>query len=114
MNRHDFVSQEGNTAQLAELLRNPVLKTALEIIKSEGFPSLPEPMPGVSYGDQVAAHGAFVTGWAKALKRLESLSIPMGVPPSSVFPNAQLYNEVARRRMMASGQFTEEDLEEFK
>lgn len=112
MTRADFISQEENVAQLAELLRNPILKVALEIVKSEGFPSLPEAMPGVSYGDQVAAHGAFVTGWAKALRRLEALSIPVSKPMSSIMPNSRLYNEVARRRMVASGQYSQEEIDE--
>jgi hypothetical protein len=110
--RAEFQGAEENMSQLAELLRNSILKTALDIVRAEGFPALPEPVPGVDYGAQVAAHGAYVTGWSRALNRLESLSRPM-VMPSRIPPGRQ-YNEEARRRMAASGLYNEEELEEFQ
>ena len=97
-------------AELAELLRNPLLNAALEIVRNEGMPSLPEPVPGVDYGAQTAAMGAFITGWSRALRSLESLTRLTIVPGH--FPSQRQFDEPARQRMRAGGIYTEKEIEE--
>ena len=95
-------------ARLADILRDPVLHAALEIVKQEGFPRLPEALSGVSYGEQVAAHGAYAAGWQRALQALESLVLKPSLTPR-ILTEPQ-FDEAARTRMRASGLYTEEEI----
>ena len=67
--------KEANMAELASMLRTPVFRAALEVIKEESLTYLPDPMPGVDYRAHVAALGAQAIGWARAIHALESLAI---------------------------------------
>lgn len=97
-------------ANLEELLRDPILHTALEIAKAEAYQGLPSPLPGVDYSSMVAAHGAKAAGWIEGIKALCSLSkkATQQKQPSQ----DDMYTEAARRRMLSGGVYTEKDLQE--
>lgn len=97
-------------SDLDELLRQPVMQLAMDVAKQEAFKGLPNPIPGVSYLDMVAAHGAQAEGWVSGLRALVSLSrktIPQKQPDQR-----EMYVEAAREKMLNSGLYTDRDLKE--
>lgn len=110
MNRAEFQTSEANMANLEELLRDPTLHVALEIVKAEAYQGLPSPIPGVDYSSMVAAHGAKAAGWIEGIKALCSLGkkATQQEQPS----RDDMYNESARRKMLSSGAYTEQELQE--
>lgn len=109
INRMAFQMQEGSMAELASLLRNPVLSTAIEIVKAEAVTSLPDPIPGVDYGAQVSAHGAQMAGWLRAIRALELLAMPPVQSTGRQFIERQ-FDSAARRKMREAGVYTEEEI----
>jgi hypothetical protein len=109
MTRAEFQKSEQNMADLIEILRTPVMRLAIEIVKSESV-GLPEAIPGVSFQAQVATVGAFTAGVFRAFSRLESLSRP-NVVPSSTLPRQTQYDDAARARMRAAGIYTDQEIE---
>lgn len=110
MTRAEFQSSESNISQLNELLQFPIMKLALEVVKDESLTSMPTPIPGVSFGEQVAAAGAHAIGWGGSIKALNSLA-----RKSAIFQQpdkSSLYQEEAERRLIASGQYTEQEINE--
>lgn len=95
-------------ADLADLLRNPVMRAALEIVKAESV-GLPDPIPGIDYQSQVAVCGAFTAGAFRALERLESLTRPAGVPSASL-PRQPQYADAAKARMREQAIYTEKEI----
>jgi hypothetical protein len=108
MNRAEFQSKEANMAELAMILRTPVFNAALEVIKGESLGYLPDPIPGVDYGAQVAALGAQAIGWTRAIHALETLVI--NPRPLTGRPIEQQFDDAARRRMRAAGLYTDEEI----
>lgn len=109
MTRHDFQKSEANMANLEELLRQPTMQVALEIVKTEAYQGLPSPLPGVDYSSMVAAHGARASGWIEGIKALHSLSkkTVQQKQPSQ----GDMYSEAAKQRMLATGVYSEADIE---
>lgn len=97
-------------ANLEELLRQPTMQVALQIVKNEACKGLPSPVPGVDYSSMVAAHGAAASGWIDGIKALHSLSkkIVQQKQPSK----DDMHSEGARQRMLATGVYSEKDLKE--
>lgn len=114
MTRAEFQSSEPMMAQLDEVLRFPIVKNALEIVRAEGANvSLPVPISGVDYAAQVAAVGARTIGWADAIKALCSLSRkPLALQQHKPNDQNSMYLDEARKRVVASGIYTEEELKE--
>src|SRR4029077_5279177 len=110
MKRYEFQKSQENMASLSELLRHPLMRIAIEIVKTESV-GLPDPIPGVSYESQVAACGAFTAGAFRAFDRLESLCNPVGVPPASV-PRTTKYDDAAKARMKAQAIYSDKDIED--
>ena len=110
MTRTEFQSIESYMTTLDAFLSDPVMKIALEIVHAEAMQDLPSPIPGVSYGEMVAAHGARATGWVRGLKALTSLSrkIIQQKQPSQ----EDMYTEAAAERMRASKLYTESEIKE--
>lgn len=111
MTRAEFQGVEENMAHLAELLRDPIMRAALEVIRNEGYPALPDPIPGVDYQAQTAAMGGFACGWNRALKALETLPLHRINMPKRV-PIEKHFDAAARQRMTASGIYSEHELED--
>ena len=110
ISRAEFQSSEINMANLDELLKQPIFQVALEVVQSEALTDLPSPIPGVSYADMVAAHGARATGWTRGLKALVSLSrktIPQKQPNQN-----EMHREAAVEKLVKSGLYTETELKE--
>jgi hypothetical protein len=113
MKRSEFQKSEQNMADLNELLRHPIMRTAIEIVKAESV-GLPDPIPGVDYESQVAACGAFTAGAFRAFEKLESLCYgPMGIAPGSM-PRQTQYDDAAKARMREQGIYTDKEIEELK
>jgi len=108
MKRIDFHKNEQFMAELAELLRTPVLAAAIEIVKTESV-GLPDAVPGVEYQTQVAVAGAFTAGIFKAFERLESLARPLTIG-TGVLPRQNQYDDAAKARMRAAGVYTEAEI----
>jgi hypothetical protein len=113
MNRMEFQMQEASMAELAGLLRSPVLSTAIAIVKAEAVTSLPDPIPGVDYGAQVSAHGAQMIGWVRAIRALELLAVPPTHATGRMFIERQ-FDSAARRKMREAGVYTEEEIDKIE
>jgi hypothetical protein len=115
MTRAEFMSSEGNMALLNDILRDPIFKAALDIVKAEAYGPLPDPVPGVSYEAQVAASGAQAIGWMRAIRALESLSRPLPIPAATAvrFQQPQ-FVEPAKERMRKAGLYSEKEINELK
>lgn len=96
-------------ATLAELLHHPIMKVAIEIAKAESV-GLPDPIPGVDYGDQVAVCGAFTAGAFRMIDRLESLCRPSGISISNM-PRQNQYDDAAKARMREAGIYTDNEID---
>jgi hypothetical protein len=112
MKRSEFQRSEQNMADLNELLRQPVMRLAIEIVKSESV-GLPDPIPGVDYEAHVAACGAFTAGAFRAFDKLESLCRP---PPTVLgnLPNQAQYDAAAKAKMREQGLYTDKEIEEIR
>ena len=113
MTRQEFQSKETNMAELATLLRGPILRAAIEVVKGEGVGFIPQPIPAVDYQAQVAVSGAHMVGWMRAVRALETLTIknaPIGIMP---FKEAQ-FEDAALRRMREAGLYSEEEIRKIK
>lgn len=107
--RAEFQLHEDNMAHLADVLRDPIVRLAIEVVKNEGMPMLPDPVPGVDYGAQTAAMGAHLTGWSRAIRALETLPLRINMPER--IPIEKQFDLAARRRMRASGIYSENEIE---
>lgn len=108
MTRLDFQESESKMANLAELLRQPEMAEALDIARAEAVKPLPNPIPNVSYVEMIGVHGAQAVGWAEGIKALVSLSRK---PAAVKQPDqSRMYSDAAKRRLIESGQYTEEEL----
>ena len=99
-------------AELDALLRNPIMRLAIEIVKTESV-GLPDPIPGVDYESQVAACGAFTAGAFRAFDKLESLCHPAGVWVGNM-PRQEQYVDSAKAKMRGQGIYTDKEIEELK
>lgn len=110
MTRFDFQESESRMANLAELLRQPEMAEALDIVRAEAVKPLPNPVPGVSYAEMIGVHGAQAVGWTEGIRALVSLSRK---PSAAKQPdNSRMYADEAKKRMVESGQYTEEDVKD--
>lgn len=66
MNRFEFISSEHMTSRLAELLRDPVMEHALQIIRNEAIPGVPVQQGG-DLIQQAAIAGMRAEGRSKAI-----------------------------------------------
>jgi hypothetical protein len=112
MKRQEFQKSEQNMADLNELLRHPIMRTAIEIVKAESV-GLPDPIPGVDYESQVAACGAFTAGAFRAFDKLESLCRPSGILIGNL-PRQEQYDDAAKARMREAGIYTDKEINELK
>ena len=112
MRRSEFQKSEQDMATLNELLRHPIMKAAIEIVKAESV-GLPDPIPGVDYQSHVAASGAFTAGAFRAFEKLESLCRPAGIALSNLPPQTQ-YADAAKARMRGQGIYTDKEIEEIR
>lgn len=110
MKRSDFQKSEEYMAQLSEILRTPVMRAAIEIVKNESV-GLPDPVPGISYQEQVAVCGAYTAGAFKAFDKLESLTRPATMQNT---PRPTPYDDAALDRMRAQGIYTDKEIAELK
>jgi len=99
-------------ADLADLLRQPVMIRAFEIVKAESV-GLPDPIPGIDYQQHVAVCGAFTAGAFRALERLESLTRPVGIAPGNL-PRQTQYDAAAKERMRGQGLYSDKQIEEIR
>ena len=112
MNRAEFQSSENLMSQLADILDNNVVKIALEIVKDEGpSDSLPTPVPGVDYSAHMAAIGAASIGWARSIRALHSLARKPTLLSNMQNNQEASYLKHAIKRVMGSGQYTQEEIE---
>lgn len=107
MKRTDFQNSEEFMASLTEILRTPVMRTAIEIVKAESV-GLPDPVPGVDYQQQVAVCGAYTAGAFRAFDKLESLTRAPSTP--SIMPRQNQFGDAARERMRAAGIYTDKEI----
>jgi hypothetical protein len=107
MKRSDFQQSEEFMASLTEILRTPVMRAAIEVIKAESV-GLPDPTPGVDYQQQVAVCGAYTAGAFRAFDKLESLARPPSTP--SILPRGNQFDDAARERMRAAGIYSEKEI----
>lgn len=108
MTRLDFQESESRMSSLAELLRQPEMAWALDIVRAEAVKPLPDPIPGVSYAEMIGVHGAQAVGWAEGIKALVSLSRK---PTAIKQPEqSRMYADAAKQKLIGSGQYTEEEL----
>jgi hypothetical protein len=114
MNRQEFMANEANMSQLADMLKSPVLKVAIEIVRTEGVANMPDPIPGVDFTAQLGAAGSHAVGWARALKALESLSRPVVSGPASLRFSEQQFSEAAKERMRRAGIYSDKEIEKIK
>lgn len=73
-------------AELVDLLKNPTLRIALEIVKERGLVSTLQPGPGVDMIDFFAIMGSRKDGYLEALINLEQLSKPKPTTPPEQKP----------------------------
>ena len=111
--REDFQKTEVFRSTLAEVLRLPAISVAIDIVRREGAKPLPQPIPGVDYGAQVAAHGAQYVGWCDALKAIESLVDSPNMQFKGSKNNENLYFDEAVTRVAASKLYTEDEIKQF-
>jgi hypothetical protein len=107
MKRSDFQASEEFMASLSDILKLPVMRAAIEIIKAESV-GLPDPTPGVDYQQQVAVCGAYTAGAFRAFEKLESLCRPPTTP--SIMPRQAQYVEQGKERMRAAGIYTDKEI----
>jgi hypothetical protein len=107
MKRSDFQASEEFMASLSDILKLPVMRAAIEIIKAESV-GLPDPTPGVDYQQQVAVCGAYTAGAFRAFEKLESLCRPPTT--SSIMPRQTQFDEAARERMRSAGIYTDKEI----
>lgn len=112
MRRNEFQKSEQNMADLNELLRTPVMRMAIEIVKSESV-GMPDPIPGVDYESQVAACGAYTAGAFRAFDKLESLCRPT-VNPLTNMPVQAQYDAAAKANMRKQGLYSDKEIEEIQ
>jgi hypothetical protein len=112
MRRNEFQKSEQNMTDLNELLRQPIMRIAIEIVKSESV-GLPDPIPGVNYEAQVAACGAYTAGAFRAFDKLESLCRPV-VNPLSNPPGQTQYDAAARAKMREAGIYSDKEIAEIR
>jgi hypothetical protein len=114
MSRSEFMATEGLQGQLAEVLRMPIMQLAIDIVNNEGTSrALPKPIPGVDYGQQMAAVGAYATGWRAAMFALESLTNKPVLTRATNLSQNNMYIAEAKKRMMETENYTEEEVEKF-
>jgi hypothetical protein len=113
MKRNEFQKSEQNMADLNELLRTPVMRTAIEIVKSESV-GLPDPIPGVDYEAQVAACGAYTAGAFRAFDKLESLCRPVVNPLSNPPSGQNQYDAAAKAKMREAGLYSDKEIAEIR
>ena len=113
MNRAEFQKSESNMAELNALLRHPIMRLAIEIVKSESV-GLPDPIPGVNYESQVATCGAFTAGAFKVFEKLERLCYPAGTWVGNMPPQNQQYADAAKEKMRGQGIYTDKEIEELQ
>ena len=99
-------------ADLNELLHTPIMRMAIEIVKSESV-GLPDPIPGVNYESQVAACGAYTAGAFRAFDKLESLCRPI-VNPLTNMPAQAQYDAAAKAKMREAGIYSDKEIEEIR
>lgn len=73
MNRLQFISSESKTSRLAEILRDPIMEEAMQIIRNEAIPQAPSPHGG-DLIQQAAIAGMRAEGRQKAILDLELLT----------------------------------------
>ena len=112
MKRSEFQKSEEFMSQLSEILRTPVMQTAILIVKNESV-GLPDPVPGVDYAAHVAACGAYTAGAFRAFDKLESLCRPT-VNPLTNLPVQAQYDAAAKAKMREAGIYTDREIEEIK
>ena len=112
MRRKEFQQSEQDMATLTEILRHPIMKIALEIVRAESV-GLPDPIPGIDYQAQVAVCGAFTAGAFRTIERLESLCLPAGVPVSSL-PRQEQYKDSAKDKMREQGLYTDAEINDLR
>jgi hypothetical protein len=111
MNRQQFQSFEANMSRLQEILKDPVMQFALEVVKNEGHRDIPSPVPGVDYSALVATSGAETIGWAKAIRSLTSLPVK-AIPQKATPQQSTMYRDRAKEKLLASKLYTEEEIDE--
>ena len=111
MKRSDFQKSEQFMGELSEILRTPVMRAAIEIVRNESV-GLPDPVPGVDYQQQVAVCGAFTAGSFRVLEKLESLARAPTTP--SILPRTNQFDDAAKDRMRAAGVYSEEEINDLK
>jgi hypothetical protein len=112
MRRSEFQKSETNMTGLNELLRNPIMRIAIEIVKTESV-GMPDPIPGVNYESQVAACGAYTAGAFRAFDKLESLCRP-AVNPLTNMPIQAQYDAAAKAKMREDGLYSDKEIEEIQ
>ena len=110
MKRADFQKSEEYMQQLSEILRTPVMRAAIEIVKNESV-GLPDPLPGVDYQQQVAVCGAYTAGAFKVIDKLESLARPPAQPQNAISRQTQ-YDDGAKQRLRSAGIYTDKEIDE--
>src|SRR5580765_4557258 len=108
MKRADFQGSEEFMASLNEILRTPVTRAAIEIVKNESV-GLPDAQPGIDFQQHVAICGAYTAGVFRAFDKLESLARPVTFAPHTVPPQTQ-YAEQAKERMRSAGVYTDKEI----
>ena len=114
MRRAEFQANEQNMSSLDEMLRSPVMRAALEVVKGESV-GLPDPAAGVDYQAQVAISGAYTVGAFRVLEKLESLARPatLGNVASTLNKQAQ-FDGAARERLRAQGIYPEAEINDIQ
>ena len=110
MKRIDFQKSEQDMATLAEILRHPIMRVAIEIVKAESV-GLPDPIAGVDYADHVAVCGAFTAGAFRAFEKLESLTRPPGMFVGNMPAKQDLYANAAKEKMREQRVYTDEEID---
>lgn len=112
MRRSEFQKSEQDMATLSEILRHPVMKAALDIVRAESV-GLPDPIPGVDYQAQVSVCGAFTAGAFRTIERLESLCLPSTIPAGSM-PRQNQYEDAAKVKMREQGLYTDAEIDNLR
>lgn len=109
MTRLEYISSENLTSQLREIWNLPAFKDAIEIVRREGAPAYPNNIKG-DLLHQAALNGAKAHGWSEALAAIEGLT---RFQTKQTISQEQIeYTHSAKARMLATGMYTEKEIDE--
>jgi hypothetical protein len=112
MTREEFQNSEELRAQLDAILKFPIMEHVFEVVRKMGLKPAPQPIAGVDYSAQMAAHGAQLLAWNECLEAFHLLTrVGHSIFNEGGVTHTPLYTHAAKARMASTNLYTAEELE---